>query len=99
MAVTATQRQIWMWSRTPCDLVKEDSRRSIIQILLCLLEMHNHQDAGLTMGLLLYWLLLPKLSAKILLGKFDRTNFCCCSVCLALSSYNEYSLELGTLVR
>lgn len=50
VAVTVIQGQIRMFSRTPCSIVKEDSR-SVIQILLCLLEMHNHLDAGLTMGL------------------------------------------------
>lgn len=64
--------------------MKEDSRISVIQILLCLLEMHNLLRVNYGPVVLLD--ASSKLSAKILLKESDSRKFCCFSVCITLSS-------------
>lgn len=58
VAVAGTQKQMWVWFWTLCNFTGEDARKNTIQLLFCPLEMHNHEDTGLTLGLLLYWMLL-----------------------------------------
>lgn len=59
VAVTVTQRLVWTQSWTPCNITKEFSRKNVSHISPFSLEMHHHQDARLTRGLVCYWILLP----------------------------------------